>query len=75
MSQSDLHQQKFHWQGRHDAEDGKLGQRIHHVVKHQKTSDLEKASQGVSILGFATDAGVARNKGRIGAKKSTRFDS
>ncbi|HCE3739125.1 formimidoylglutamase [Vibrio parahaemolyticus] len=70
MSQSDLHQQKFHWQGRHDAEDGKLGQRVHHVVKHQKTSELEKASQGVSILGFATDAGVARNKGRIGAKKA-----
>lgn len=39
MSQSDLHQQKFHWQGRHDAEDGKLGQRIHHVVKHQKQAN------------------------------------
>ena len=54
MSQSDLHNPLFHWQGRHDAEDGKLGQRIHHVVQHQPAHELEKVAQGVSILGFAT---------------------
>lgn len=70
MSQSDLHKPLFHWQGRNDPEDGKLGQRVHHIVQHMKADELGKATQGVSILGFATDAGVARNKGRIGAKKA-----
>lgn len=70
MSQSDLHKQLFHWQGRHDPEEGKDGRRVHHIVKHKATSELDKTgTQGVSILGFATDAGVARSKGRIGAKK------
>ncbi|EDN55824.1 formimidoylglutamase [Vibrio antiquarius] len=70
MSQFDLHSPLFHWQGRHDAEDGKLGQRIHHVVQRQKADELGAVASGVSLLGFATDAGVARNKGRIGAKKA-----
>ena len=70
MSQSDLHNPLFHWQGRQDPEDGKLGQRVHHVIQHLSTSELDKVTQGVSVVGFATDAGVARNKGRTGAKKS-----
>lgn len=70
MSQFDLHSPLFHWQGRHDAEDGKLRQRIHHVVQRQKADELSAVAHGVSLLGFATDAGVARNKGRIGAKKA-----
>ncbi|CAM2836085.1 formimidoylglutamase [Vibrio mytili] len=70
MSQSDLHNPLFHWQGRQDPEDGKLGQRVHHVIQHLSTSELDTVTQGVSVVGFATDAGVARNKGRTGAKKS-----
>ncbi|CAE6897306.1 Catalyzes the conversion of N-formimidoyl-L-glutamate to L-glutamate and formamide [Vibrio sp. B1FLJ16] len=71
MSQSDLHKQLFHWQGRHDPEEGKDGRRVHHIVQHKATSELDNnGAQGISILGFATDAGVARNKGRIGAKKA-----
>ncbi|EDP60211.1 formimidoylglutamase [Vibrio sp. AND4] len=70
MAQSDLNATPFHWQGRHDTEDGELGKRIHHVIKNISVADLPSRSEGVSILGFATDAGVARNKGRIGAKKS-----
>ncbi|WP_102403032.1 formimidoylglutamase [Vibrio sp. 10N.261.55.A7] len=65
-----LTNQEFHWQGRHDSEDGDLGTRVHHVIKQKQAHELSKASHSVSILGFATDAGVARNKGRIGAKKA-----
>ncbi len=71
MSQSDLHKQLFHWQGRNDPEEGKDGRRVHHIVQHKTASELSNHDvQGISILGFATDAGVARNKGRIGAKKA-----
>ncbi|OIQ24576.1 formimidoylglutamase [uncultured Vibrio sp.] len=62
--------QDFHWQGRHDSEDGDLGTRVHHVIKQKQAHELSHQSHSVSILGFATDAGVARNKGRIGAKKA-----
>ena len=70
MAQSDPNTAPFHWQGRHDEEDGELGKRVHHVIKNISVEELPSRSEGVSILGFATDAGVARNKGRIGAKKS-----
>lgn len=60
----------FHWQGRHDAEDGVMGKRVHHVIKQLQVQDLEPYRNAVSILGFACDAGVARNKGRVGAKKA-----
>ena len=33
MAQSDPNTAPFHWQGRHDAEDGELGKRVHHVIK------------------------------------------
>ncbi|UUM29524.1 formimidoylglutamase [Vibrio japonicus] len=62
--------QEFHWQGRHDAEDGNLGKRVHHVIKKVSVQDLESYRNAVSILGFACDAGVARNKGRVGARKA-----
>ncbi|MDC5839841.1 formimidoylglutamase [Vibrio europaeus] len=62
--------QEFHWQGRHDAEDGALGKRIHHVVKQIQVDELQPYRNAVSLLGFCSDAGVARNKGRIGAKRA-----
>ncbi|MCW8332945.1 formimidoylglutamase [Vibrio sp. SCSIO 43135] len=62
--------QQFHWQGRHDAEDGDQGKRIHHVIKQKQADELNEHTHAISLLGFACDAGVARNKGRIGAKKS-----
>lgn len=63
-------QQEFHWQGRVDEEDGALGKRIHSVIKTMQVDQLQPYHNAVSILGFACDAGVARNKGRIGARKS-----
>ncbi|MDA0118774.1 MULTISPECIES: formimidoylglutamase [Vibrio] len=70
MSNLPTTSQDFHWQGRHDAEDGALGKRVHHAIKQLQVEDLEPYRNAVSVLGFACDAGVARNKGRIGAKKA-----
>lgn len=61
---------EFQWQGRHDAEDGASGRRVHHVISPMQANQLNPKNQAVSLLGFASDAGVARNKGRIGAKQA-----
>lgn len=54
------------WQGRVDSEDNDAGLRFHQMVK-----PLNKAQKhGIVLLGFATDEGVKRNKGRIGAAKA-----
>ena len=54
------------WQGRVDATEGDLGKRWHQIV-----TPLEDASRhgGVALIGFACDAGVARNNGRTGARQ------
>jgi formiminoglutamase len=49
------------WTGRVDAEDGEAGRRWHQAV-----SPLD-VRPGVALLGFASDAGVIRNRGRPGA--------
>lgn len=52
------------WQGRVDALEGELGARW-----HQRIAPVDVRSQGgVALLGFACDAGVQRNHGRIGAR-------
>jgi formiminoglutamase len=54
------------WQGRIDAAEGELGKRWHQIVQ-----PLEHATDagGIALIGFACDAGVARNHGRIGARQ------
>ena len=52
------------WQGRVDTLEGELGARW-----HQRMVLLDEHSHGgVALLGFACDAGVQRNHGRIGAR-------
>lgn len=53
------------WQGRIDDAEGELGKRWHQCVKalHDTTG-----SGGIALVGFACDAGVARNHGRTGAR-------
>ena len=46
------------WTGREDLEDGPSARRLHHLA-----SDTGK----LGLLGFACEAGVIRNKGRVGA--------
>jgi len=70
MSNQMTTSQDFHWQGRHDAEDGAQGKRVHHVVRQVQVNELQPYHNAVSILGFCCDAGVARNKGRIGAHRA-----
>ncbi|WP_444889103.1 formimidoylglutamase [Microbulbifer sp. DLAB2-AA] len=57
------------WSGRTDSEDGRAGERW-----HQRVSPLQLDNPpGIAILGFASDEGVRRNKGRIGAAKGPRI--
>lgn len=51
------------WSGRLDAQDGHRGRRWHQLVRALEPG----LSPGVAVLGFACDAGVARNAGRTGA--------
>ena len=55
------------WQGRIDSADGELGQRWHQIV--QAYDETAVATPAIALLGFACDAGVARNHGRIGARQ------
>ena len=56
------------WSGRVDAADGERGRRWHQVVRPVATADRA----GVALLGFASDAGVMRNRGRPGAAEGPR---
>jgi formiminoglutamase len=57
------------WTGRIDSEDGNLGLRIHQVVKDYRSYRFSSVQPKV-ILGFCSDEGVKRNKGRLGAFNS-----
>ncbi|MBS7333546.1 MAG: formimidoylglutamase [Weeksellaceae bacterium] len=54
------------WTGRIDIEDGELGNRIHQIIKPY--NDLDTASK--VLVGFSSEEGVNRNKGRLGAKEA-----
>jgi formiminoglutamase len=56
------------WQGRVDTLDGELGKRWHQIVRPLDPASGHAAAD-VTLIGFACDAGVARNHGRIGASK------
>ena len=53
------------WQGRIDASEGEFGKRWHQVVRPFEAAG---GARGVGLVGFACDAGVARNQGRTGAE-------
>ena len=54
------------WQGRTDTLEGELGARWHQII--QPLGDTHEAqSNAIALIGFACDAGVARNHGRVGA--------
>ncbi len=52
------------WTGRIDSTEGPRALRWHQRVRSERT---EIIAPGVALLGFACDAGVARNSGRVGA--------
>ena len=57
------------WTGRIDSEDGELGLRIHQVISDYDKFETSSVQPKV-LLGFCSEEGVERNKGRIGAKNS-----
>lgn len=63
-----MHQQATmnRWQGRIDAAEGEGGKRWHQIVRPLETAT---DAGGVALIGFACDAGVARNHGRTGAQQ------
>lgn len=65
-------QHSFNWQGRDDVEDGELGTRVHHRAHRCQVDELQavhiERHHAVAVVGLECDAGVARNKGRIGAQ-------
>ncbi|WP_263322444.1 formimidoylglutamase [Endozoicomonas sp. Mp262] len=66
-----MHQQpdKELWQGRVDTEDGDAGKRWHQHIQMLDINDEAFPSAGAAIIGFCSDEGVKRNKGRVGAKE------
>lgn len=57
------------WTGRFDDEDGELGTRWHQKVQLKRFDSLESSTDSkLAIVGFCSDEGVRRNKGRVGAK-------
>lgn len=52
------------WKGRTDSEEGDDAIRWHHRVS---SVPEDRADSTVGVLGFACDAGVRRNRGRLGA--------
>lgn len=59
------------WSGRLDDEDGELGLRWHQVVMTRLFSEITtEPDEKIALLGFCSDEGVRRNKGRIGAKEA-----
>lgn len=62
---------KDRWAGRIDDEDGELGLRWHQAVQTCSFSGLDfQPERKVALLGFCSDEGVRRNKGRTGAKNA-----
>ncbi|MDT8879486.1 formimidoylglutamase [Halomonas saccharevitans] len=53
------------WQGRIDSEEAGNSRRWHQVVRPV----AEAEQPGRALVGFCSDAGVARNKGRVGASE------
>ncbi|SMC72544.1 formimidoylglutamase [Moheibacter sediminis] len=62
------------WTGRFDDEDGESGLRWHQVIQTQTFDNLRSVQEPhIALLGFRSDEGVRRNKGRVGAKNAPDF--
>ncbi|MFA5619492.1 MAG: formimidoylglutamase [Weeksellaceae bacterium] len=59
------------WTGRFDDEDGELGSRWHQKMQIGNFGNLQPINEpNIALLGFCSDEGVRRNKGRTGAAKA-----
>jgi formiminoglutamase len=67
-------QDKKRWSGRTDSEDGAAGYHWHQTIEIKDLAleplpPLAKNQKGFVLLGFCSDEGVRRNKGRTGARE------
>lgn len=60
---------KQNWSGRVDSEHDEKSFRFHQKVTLKNPDDLDKNGNAFNIIGFESDEGVRRNKGRTGAKE------
>lgn len=60
------------WTGRVDSKSDFNQLRYHQIVQPLHLNDLNSTNQTV-LLGFASDIGVARNNGRLGASKGPKY--
>lgn len=66
-----LVEKKF-WEGRTDTADGLMGLRWHQILNQLDLTQLihkSGATQNIAFLGFCSDEGIRRNKGRVGAQQ------
>lgn len=61
---------KNNWTGRVDSIDDKESFRFHQVVKLEDLKVLNNNENAFNIIGFESDEGVRRNKGRVGASQA-----
>ena len=55
------------WTGRDDSRESDLAKRVFQTIQLAQDWEPELSRQQIALMGFASDAGVARNLGRIGA--------
>lgn len=58
------------WNGRVDDDSDLSHFRFHQAIKVQDINDLTKNDNAFGIIGFSSDEGVRRNKGRLGAAQA-----
>lgn len=58
------------WQGRDDSRESPDAKRVFQTIDLQTAWPPALSDQALALLGFASDAGVARNLGRVGAAKA-----
>lgn len=58
---------KQNWKGRIDSKEDKNSFRFHQMITLKDKDELMENENAFTILGFESDEGVRRNKGRIGA--------
>lgn len=62
---------KLIWTGRFDDEDGEFGKRWHQIMQTKTFAEISHVHEKhIALLGFCSDEGVRRNKGRTGAKNA-----
>ncbi|HLS08899.1 MAG TPA: formimidoylglutamase [Lentibacillus sp.] len=66
----DIYTDKDVWSGRIDDDTNPASFRFHQVVQVKDLDELKASAGDFGIVGFESDEGVRRNKGRLGAREA-----